>query len=154
MSPVYVRETLPDALLTDVTGRRVLLRDLMRSRPAVAFLFHTGCAACRRRLEEFAAAMPHYELHPAAVIAVCLDPEAELSPLVSALRPPFAVVRDPDRRLVDRVAPPDTRTGQRPACCVVTNAFAEIFAVLRGEEAIEQEAIHGWLDFIGMQCPE
>lgn len=154
MPPVYVRDALPDALLQDVTGRRALLRDLMRSRPMAVFLFHAECVSCRRRLGEFAAAMTRYDAHPAAVIAVCLDSEADLRALVDEVRPNFPVVRDPDRRLCDRLAPTDPATGRRQACCAVTDALAEIFAVLRGEDAVEQEAIHDWLDFIGRQCSE
>lgn len=155
MGGVTIREALPEVSLVDPHGRRVPLRALKPMRPAAIFLFHgEECAACRQRLREFAAAADRYARIPAAVIAVSLDPGAELGGLARDLQLGFTLAHDPDGRLSGRFSPPDPGTGERAACCIVADAFGEIFAVLRGEDAVAQDAILDWLDFIEVQCPE
>ncbi len=155
MARVEVRATLPPFTLTDPQGRRVSLRNLKGLRQAAIFLFHGGeCAACRQKLREFASAADRYATFPAAVIAVPLDPRTDLAGLSRDLQLNFSLVHDPDGALIDRFAPADPRTGRRAPCCVVADAFGEIYAILRGEDAVRQSEILNWMEFIEMQCPE
>lgn len=150
-----VREALPEVTLVDQDGRRVSLRELKRIKQAAIFLFHGGdCPTCREKLHEFAAAVDRYAEIPAAVIAVSLDPQTDLATLARELDLPFPLAHDPDGKLLDRFAPADPRTGERAPCCVVADAFGEIYTLLRGEDAVEQSDILNWMDFIDVQCPE
>lgn len=150
-----VRESLPDARLTDHEGRRISLREAKRLKQAAVFLFHGGsCSVCRRKLGEFAAAARRYAEIPAAVIAVPLDGKTDLAALVRELGLDFILAMDADGALIDRFAPADPRTGERTPCCIVADAWGDVYTVLRGEDAVEQSAILEWMEFIDVQCPE
>lgn len=149
------RETLPEASLVNQHGQRVSLRDLKRIKQAAIFFFHGGdCATCRQKLREFAGSADRYAEIPAAVIAVSLDAQADLAVLARELNLGFTLAHDPEGKLSDHFAPADPRTGERIPCCVVVDAFGEIFTVLHGEDAVEQSEILNWMDFIDIQCPE
>lgn len=150
-----VRESLPEVTLINQNGQRVSLRELKRIKQAAIFFFHGGdCAVCREKLRGFAGAADRYAEIPAAVIAVSLDARTDLVGLARELKIEFTLAHDPGGKLIGHFAPADPQTGERTPCCVVADAFGEIFTVLRGEDAVEQSEILNWMDFIDVQCPE
>ena len=94
---IGVGQRAPDALLQDVTGVEVRLRDLVAEGPIVLFFYRGGwCPFCNFQIHEMTEAYPELEKRGVTPVAVSVDQIDEAAKTQATYTIPFPVLSDPD----------------------------------------------------------
>jgi len=87
------RPSVAEVAVEDLDGRRSTLATL-RGRPALLYLFTTGCDICLADMAKLRALDEHYRARQVRIVAVALDPDGPriVQPYAENLALPFPIV--------------------------------------------------------------
>lgn len=103
-------------------------------RPVLVDFWASWCAPCRSSFPHYARLHADYAARGLVIIAVSVDADpAAYAAFVRRFSPPFAVVRDKDRALVQRVDVPTMPT------CFVIDSAGRVQAILQGYHGDETD---------------
>jgi peroxiredoxin len=139
---------LPSLMLQHADGRPAPLWDYRGRGPLIVYLHEApGCAPCRARLAELAAAHRGYRELSAQVLAVGQAPVADL---------PFPVLVDAPGRLAAALAQAGVLPAPTPPALLVVGRTGEIWAAWAGDHTLlpDQATIAQWLEWVLAECRE
>lgn len=94
---IPVGEQAPDAVLRDIEGREVRLRDLVVKGPILLLFYRGGwCPFCNFQIHEMTEAYPELERRGVTPVAVSVDCVDEAATTQATYTIPFPVLSDPD----------------------------------------------------------
>lgn len=149
---------LPQLDLESPEGRPVsTARFAGRHSLVAAFLEGDGCAACLRLLEDLAGQYRRIQEEQAKALAIVSGGPRTAANLRDQANPPFPVLADAHgeaRRAVERAI----KERLPHAAVLLADRFGEIYwlshADRSGHPGPVLEELLGWLDYLGLLCPE
>ncbi len=148
-------QMLPDFHLPTVDGRRIRLSDYRNRRNIVLVVLQGLSRGTDRLLSELAqAASPLADDNAQALIVVEGSLEAAQS-LQQMYRLPFPVLADEAGGLAPLLGPNDGGSGPHLAVHVANRSARVYWSAQAGPQdpAPTMKDVHGWLEFIEIQCP-
>jgi peroxiredoxin len=91
-------ERPPNAVIEDLSGKRVDLAELARQRGPLLLVFYRGgwCPYCNFEIHELTAAFPAYQKQKVLPVAISVDRVTEAATTAATYEIPFPVLSDPE----------------------------------------------------------
>lgn len=93
---IAVGQPMPNATLSDSTGKQVNLSDLTARGPAVVIFYRGGwCPFCNTQIRDLTEAFPEFQKRGATLVAISVDRQEESTKTSAKYEIPFLILSDP-----------------------------------------------------------